>query len=116
DERMPDQRELQEPADERQRRESQHRPDHREEPFAVVRVEVLARERRRLAGEHDEEQAEGVDADEERPEEAEAEQDIAERAAVERGREDRVLREKACKRGYSDEPERAGEERGARPR
>ena len=112
DERRPERRELQEPADGREHGQHADRPAHRERPLlAVVQVEVLARERGRLAGEDDEEEPERVDAGEERADQAGDEEQVAVPAAVvERRRDDRVLREEAGERRDADERERADQE------
>ena len=64
-------------------RQHADRPAHRERPFlAVVRVEVLARERGRLAGEDDEVEPERVQAGEERADQAGRVDQVAVPAAV----------------------------------
>src|SRR5205823_14148046 len=115
--RMPDRRELEEAADHREERERADRPAHRESALlAVMRVEMLPREGRRLSGEDDEVEAEGVDAREECPDEPQARQQDPVPAAVEAGGEDRVLREEAGERRDADESERADQEDEPRER
>ena len=116
-EQVPDRRELEQAADDREQAERADRPEHRDRPLlAVMGVEVLAGERRRLAREDDEEEPECVDAGEERSGEACDVDDVAVPAVVERRRDDRVLREEAGEREDADERERADEEHPLRER
>ena len=76
-ERVPEARDLHPTADYREDGEHRDRRGHRPRPLAVRRpVVVLAHERRRLAQEDDEEEAEGVEAGQQRPDQAGREQQL----------------------------------------
>ena len=78
--------------------------------------QVLAHERRRLAGEHDQEEAEGIEPRQERSDQRSREEDVAVPAAGHRGGDDRVLREEAGERRDAHERQRADQERDPRHR